>query len=436
MGKIKKWYRSIPLWLAFFLFALAGLAASAFFANRVTGSKYFELVRLRENAVVAGKITDLQTGTGYLKAEPGDEAFPDMPSEPTDVKIFNSDTVTVSETGGSYYQYWTDIGTVLPPEVKVEYSYTMTEAKLAPFLIYAAGLLLAALLFWFTKLRRPLMMLEDASEKIAENELDFTLDYEGRDEIAKLCAAFERMRGALEENNSRMLRMIDEQHKLNDAYTHDLRTPIAVLKGYTDLLEKYMPTGKISGEEALDTLRTMSCQVARLEKFAGSMNTAQKLSDVDINRESVKMEDLAERLRETARVMSEGGPVSVTVTALPCSFDLNADTSAVGQVFDNLIGNALRFARSEVAVTLSAENGILTLRVTDDGPGFTDKELISAVNPYYSGGGTDGRTHFGLGLYICRTLCEKHGGRLTVANQSSGGGDLTAEFMMGEQKFK
>ncbi len=430
MGKIKKWYRSIPLWLAFFLFALAGLAASAFFANRVTGEKYFELVRLRENAVVAGKVTGLQTGTGYLKAEPDGEAFPDLASEPTDVKIFNSDTVTVSETGGNYYQYWTDLGTGLPPEVKVEYSYTMTEARLAPFLIYASGLLLAALLFWFTKLRRPLLMLEEASEKIAENELDFPLDYEGRDEIAKLCAAFERMRKALDENNGRMLRMIDEQHKLNDAYTHDLRTPLAVLKGYTDLLERYMPTGEISPDEALDTVRTMSVQVARLEKFVNSMNTAQRLTDVEICREPVAARELTEAMKETADIMSADRGIDVEVTPLPGGDTLNIDPAAVSQVYENLLCNALRFARSRVTAGISAEGDVLTLHVTDDGPGFTEKELITAAKPYYSGKNVDGETHFGLGLYICRTLCEKHGGRLTIANSASGGGDLTAEFGM------
>ena len=50
MDKIKKWYRSVPIWLAFFLFALAGLGASAFFANRVTGAKYYELVQLKDSA--------------------------------------------------------------------------------------------------------------------------------------------------------------------------------------------------------------------------------------------------------------------------------------------------------------------------------------------------------------------------------------------------
>ncbi len=415
MGKIKKWYRSLPIWLTFFLFALAGLAASAFFANRVTGAKYYELLHLKETAgtVISGSFVELKKGEGYI--ETGDTTAEDAPEVEYSLKpVENS------------YQYWAELETALPQNVKVAYQYTMTQAKLAPFLIYAAGLLLAALLFWFTKLRKPLLMLEAASERIAENELDFPLDYAGRDEMARLCAAFERMRSALDENNRRMLRMIDEQHRLNDAYTHDLRTPVAVLRGYTELLSRYMPAGRLPQEEVLDTVRTMSAQVERLERFVNSMSTAQRLGDVELHPEETTAEALAAGMRETAEILGEDAPVAVEVAARVPEGTLLVDAGAFHQVFENLLGNALRFARSKIRVELTSDNGKITLRVADDGPGFTERELVTAATPYYSGKKGD-TEHFGLGLYICRTLCEKHGGSLTLENGSAGG-CVTAAF--------
>ena len=415
MGKIKKWYRSVPIWLAFFLFALAGLGASAFFANRVTGAKYYELVHMKETAstVISGSFVELQKGEGYVKA--GDTTAEDAPEVEYSLKpVENS------------YQYWAQLETALPQNVKVAYQYTMTQAKVAPFLIYAAGLLLAALLFWFTKLRKPLLMLESASKRIAENELDFPLDYQGRDEMARLCAAFERMRSALDENNRRMLRMIDEQHQLNDAYTHDLRTPIAVLKGYTDMLSRYMPAGRLPEGEVLDTVRTMAAQVERLERFVNSMNAAQRLGDVELHPEEATTEALTARIRETAEILGESRHIAVAVAAEGPEDTLKIDAGAVNQVFENLLGNALRFAASKVDVTVKTGGGRFVLRVADDGPGFTERELVTAANPYYSGNKGEA-DHFGLGLYICRTLCEKHGGSLTLANEA-GGGCVTAEF--------
>lgn len=57
----------------------------------------------------------------------------------------------------------------------------------------------------------------------------------------------------------------------------------------------------------------------------------------------------------------------------------------------------------------------LLLTVTDNGPGFSRESLAHAVDPYYSEGAA-GEGHFGLGLYICRLLCQSHGGELRLQN--------------------
>ena len=416
MGKIKAWYRSIPIWLAFILFALAGLGASAFLANRVTGAKYYELVQLK-------------SGTGYLSAG-SSESFQEW--EGTYKVTVPADTVDVSvlsEGSTSVNQYWAEID-ALPQNVKAEYRYTMTEAKLVPVLIYVTGLLLASMLFWFTKLRKPLRMLETASERIAANELDFSLDYPGHDEMARLCAAFERMRSALDENNRHMLRMIDEQHQLNDAYTHDLRTPIAVLKGYTDTLTEYLPTDRLPKERVLETVHTMSAHVERLEQFVNSMNTAQKLADLTIRRESVPTGDFVRGLRETTALLCEKQDIACDMTDDIEAEALNIDPAAVTQVYENLLGNALRFAKTRIAAQLESDVETLTLRVADDGRGFQEKELVSAAKPYFSGEQTEKTYHFGLGLYICQAICEKHGGGLELKNAEDGGAVVTARFSL------
>ena len=111
---------------------------------------------------------------------------------------------------------------------------------------------------------------------------------------------------------------------------------------------------------------------------------------------------------------------------------LNIDASAVFEVYENLLSNALRFASSRIDVTVADEDGMLSVRVADDGAGFSPKELVSAAKPYYSGrqddGGDADKYHFGLGLHICKTLCEKHGGTLTLENADGGGAVVTAKF--------
>ena len=301
MGALKKWYRSIPLWCAIFLFAAAALLTASLISNRVTDAAYDRIS---------------QINLRYMLMQQPDEGGGDPVYQSTD-----GDKVELI-----YYKL--DL-TGMPESDVRPYLLYRTTIRVAPVLIYAGCLLAAALLLYYTKLKRPLALLFTAAAKIAENDFDFSLDYAGQDEMAKLCGAFEQMRAALEESNRRMRQMIDERKQLNDAYTHDIRTPIAVLKGYTGILAKFLPTGQLSPEKVLTTVSTMESHVERLEQFANSMNTAQKLADVVLQKEFVAAEDFAATLRDSAELLVERHNLASDFTTSLQTDHLHLDPTAV-----------------------------------------------------------------------------------------------------------
>ena len=398
MGKIKKWYRSIPIWLALFLLIIAALMIASFLSNNIT-NKVYDL-----SMGIAAKYI-----TVNYEVEPGNDV------------IYNADgSNEIVEYNFNYEKYSDE-------DQRLHKVYSFIQRFTPPFL-YSMFILSAVLLFYFTKLKTPLKVLTKASDRIAENELDFSLDYSGYDEMAKLCAAFEKMRSALDDNNQRMLHMIDERKQLNDAYTHDLRTPIAVLKGHTDMLLKYLPAGKLSEKEVLEIVGIMSSHVSRLEQFVESMNTVQKLEDLSIQKEPVNAEEFFGHLWESASILCQ-------TSNLLCMFDapnavetLFLDASAVIQVYENLMSNAIRFAKSKITIRCDYKAGFFSIIISDDGKGFSDKDLLKADKPYYSGEAQKQEYHFGLGLHICRTLCEKHGGRLQLENAPEGGARIMVCF--------
>ncbi len=405
MGKVNAWYRSIPLWLAIFLFAVAAILGASVVSSAVSAAAD------RAKDQIAGKYADLA-----LQTEDGLSAH-----------------FQVGETIDSGLMTYSFMKELLNPEQFSPKDYRLFRlyqiiGQYAPVFFFSVFLLIAVLLFYHTKLKRPLALLSEASAKIADNDFAFSLAYDGRDEMADLCGAFEKMRSALEESNRRMHQMILERKQLNDAYAHDLRTPVAVLKGYTDTLEEYLPTGQLSPEKVLETVHTMSAHVERLGQFVQSMNTAQKLADLTVRREAVPAENLNSGLRETTMLLCAQQGIRCSVEAEIHEDTLFIDPSAVTQVFENVLGNALRFAKTKISVFLESDGRILSITVSDDGRGFTEKELTTAAKPYYSAARIEQTYHFGLGLYICRTLCEKHGGRLELANGESGGACVTASF--------
>lgn len=391
MDKIKRWYRSIPLWLALFFIVAAALLLATFAANCTT-------------RIVTVKSDEIQNR--YLTGEIAEGLE-------TDVTIrwnvdFHYDAYS-KEDMGAYHTY----------------SFIQKHAALFWYSICIGA---GVLIFYFTKLKKPLSLLSNASSRIAENELDFTMDYPGSDEMAKLCAAFEKMRTALDENNQKMLHMIDERKQLNDAYTHDLRTPIAVLKGYTDMLVKYLPEGKLPPDEVLDTAKTMSIHVSRLERFVDSMNTVQKLEDLSIEKQVVATAAFLGHLRESAAILCKGDGLSCEFEAPITQKQLQLDPTAIIQVYENLLSNAVRFAKAKINIRCVCGINSFSITMRDDGDGFSEKELVKATHPYYSGQGEQQTYHFGLGLHICRTLCEKHGGSLFLENAPNGGAKITAQF--------
>lgn len=331
------------------------------------------------------------------------------------------------ETGTMYPMETTSPGDLISnPFLRFFWKYSGLIQLFALFV--TAGLFFALDAAWFYrwKLKRPLAVLNSAAEKIGQNDLDFKIKQESSDELGRLCGSFETMRASLEENHRSMWRAMEERRRLNAAFAHDLRTPLTVLQGYSDYLLEGLPSGKISSEKAADTAATMRRSVSRLQSYVEGMSSLQRLEDLVPDRRETEFSALCGQMKDTAEILcGEKG----------CAFSaegggaLFMDPEVVLQVFENLLSNGSRYARQAVEILVRAENGRLTLAVGDDGPGFPPEGLQRATEPYYRAEkGEQEGCHFGLGLTICRMLCEKHGGGLALENRQSGGARVTAEF--------
>lgn len=282
----------------------------------------------------------------------------------------------------------------------------------------------AGVVFYRRKLKNPLKILDLASTRIAAGDLDFTVEYQSGNEFGRLAASFETMRGSLYETNREMWRMMEGRRRLNAAFAHDLRTPLTVLRGYCDFLLKYAPDGKIGNEKAIATLSTMNVYLKRLEGYTSTMSSLQKLDEIELSPKQVSFSRLCEELKNTADMLRDGKRLAFRGEGGGL---LHIDIAAASQVCENLVSNAVRYAESEVRVSCSVMDGILSVCVSDDGPGFTSEALKNAAEPYFrEEKAISDAVHFGIGLYICRLLCEKHGGKLTIEN--IGGGRVTASF--------
>lgn len=314
-----------------------------------------------------------------------------------------------------------------PADQKVINTCKFVEIGSIP-IFFGGCIIVAALLFYRNKLKKPIELLNGASAKIAANDLDFHLSYDNKDEMGRLCSSFESMRAALEENNRAVWRSVEERKRLNAAFAHDLRTPLTVLRGSADLLQKYLPQGKISEDKLISTVSAMSDNVKRLENYLQTMSEAQKLEDIAITKKEVESGTVFAQLQSISVILARYSACKLDLIndLLPKKICLDIDI--VLRVYENLIANALRYAASLVSVCCRYEDDMLTVTVADDGKGFMQEDLCQIAQPYYKNPDNTDESHLGLGLYICRILAEKHGGGLIIANQQCGGAVVTVSF--------
>ncbi len=284
-------------------------------------------------------------------------------------------------------------------------------------------IVICGIIFYRRKIEKPVAILSGASENISNNRLDFSVEAPEENELGDLCLSFEKMRAALQDNNLEMWRQVEERKRLNAAFAHDLRTPLTVLKGQSEMLVKYAP--KMSEDKIVSTAEMMKRHIIRLENYVDTMSDLQRLEDIEVTKECIEVKEFEKQLRITGTAICTEKDFTLFQN-LSDRQSVKIDIPVVMQVYENLLSNALRYTKTKIEVTVDRHNEFLMLIVADDGTGFTSKDLSNAMKPFYRAESESHNEHFGMGLNICKILCEKHGGYIQISNEN--GAKVIAAF--------
>lgn len=293
-----------------------------------------------------------------------------------------------------------------------------------PVFYIAVGIGAAAAVYYRKKLQEPITQLQNGVERIQEDNLDFHIEYDGDDELGRLCCSMEKMRRELRQKHKALWESLEQRKLLNASVSHDLRTPITVLKGYLDYLEKNIPQDKLTEDMLLDTVSSMQGAVNRLELYVESVRDIEKIENIEIEKRSENVKLLLNELR--SNVLQLAGNKEIIISNDITVDKIQIDKGVFFRILENLLQNALRYAEKQVSINLSHKKDFLILTVKDDGKGFSAVDLEKATTVFYSN--DKEKQHFGIGLSVCKILCEKHGGLLYVGNQKEKGACVTAKL--------
>jgi two-component system sensor histidine kinase BaeS len=284
------------------------------------------------------------------------------------------------------------------------------------WIIGVGAVLLAALaaILLTHRLLRPIRRITEATHRLAAGQYATRLRAASHDEIGRLANDFNRLALALE-RNERMRRAF-----MADV-SHELRTPLTVLRGELEAFE--------DGVRPLtpESLKSLQTEVTTLSKL---VNDLYELSLADIGALAYRMADvdIAAALRLRLRGFHERlaeRRISVESNVHEAELIVNADATRIQQLFSNLMENSIRYtnAGGRWHVACRREDTRVLIDLQDSEPGVPAELLTRLFERFYRVDASRNRQSggAGLGLAICKSIVEAHGGTITARESPLGG---------------
>jgi signal transduction histidine kinase len=206
--------------------------------------------------------------------------------------------------------------------------------------------------------------------------------------------------------------------------SHDLRSPLAVVIGYLDLLRKPLPDEE--REKAIVSAKRNAGRMADLLEDLLSATRAEELLAPSALM-PIALAELADDVVSSIAPTHSERELSVDAQCRPM---VRGDEKRLRQVLVNLITNAFKYAPDDrpVTVRITCVGESTRLMVVDHGPGVPDEDRDRIFDRYTRLDGASGRPGIGLGLYIVRVISENHGGSVRVEDTEGGGATFVVEL--------
>ena len=286
------------------------------------------------------------------------------------------------------------------------------------FLLDLFGLFFALVagIFLGRKVLKPLRQVTQTAREISAGTIDRRLTLEKScDEVNKLTAAFNKMLDRLEES------FVQQQKFIADA-SHELRTPVTVIRGYADMLDSYGAEDpellKESTAEIKKSARNMQYLVESLLFLARADQGTQPLNKMPV--------DIGEILLET--VESFCTPRIEFIDDEP--FEISGDAGFLEKMFAAFIDNALNFSTGEVIVRLKNFGDVAEVKIIDSGIGIAPENIARIFDRFFKVDAArtitdEDKISAGLGLSIAKWVADKHGIKIGVESELGGGTSFT-----------
>ena len=290
-------------------------------------------------------------------------------------------------------------------------------------LIAAGGLFVCLLLTtrFAKKLRLQLVPLFEATSEVAKQNLDFEVGHSNIKEFEDVLISFSHMKESLKASLEQQWKAEQMQKEQIAALAHDLKTPLTVIQGNADLISET----ELDEEQRLYA-EYIGCSSEQMQLYIRTLiDISRATIGYQLHRENIDLPAYVEQLREQINALCQTKKIELQMEIENLPAALSADKLLLERAIMNVVNNALDYSPqdSSISISMIGNKGSLEISVTDAGPGFSQEDLMHAEEQFYMADHSrSSDLHFGMGLFITKSIIRQHGGQLILSNSKKTGG--------------
>ncbi|MGN1304852.1 MAG: ATP-binding protein [Oscillospiraceae bacterium] len=296
-------------------------------------------------------------------------------------------------------------------------SKEVSNVNIGIFIMCGICIVFCAVIFGYVyfKILRPFEKLKGFAEKISQGNFDIPLDYERSNYFGEFTWAFDSMRREIKKARSCEREAVENNKTVIATLSHDIKTPVASIRAYAEGLEANLDNTPEKRKKYIGIIMKKCDEVSKLtnDLFLHSLSDMDKLK---IYPERFELCGFIENaVAELAAELNDVRFKKPFFTA-----EVSADKNRLMQITENLIGNARKYAMTDIEISITLSEGSVLIHFRDFGKGIPDEDMPFIFEKFYRGKNCGSEQGSGLGLYIVKYITVQMDGDILLKNHNDG----------------